>query len=199
MNDATRRRFSSIAGGILWLATGCGYHFAGTGNRLPPEIHTITLGPIQNMTREVGIEKALLEALEDEVASHGRLVPVTTRDGDAELTGSVREYNSRPVSFSSRDEALQYQISMSVDLELRRRDNGRLLWKTIGQREVQDFSSVPGVVVTSSSQFSQQTVNANNLQQFTDIQLSESTKREANERLIDSLSREIYNQMMEDF
>jgi len=199
MNHATRRRFSSIAGGILWLPTGCGYHFAGTGNRLPPEIHTITLGPIQNMTREVGIEKALLEALEDEVASHGRLVPVTTRDGDAELTGSVREYNSRPVSFSSRDEALQYQISMSVDLELRRRDNGKLLWKTIGQREVQDFSSVPGVVVTSSSQFSQQTVNANNLQQFTDIQLSESTKREANERLIDSLSREIYNQMMEDF
>ena len=65
------------------------------------------------MTREVGIEKALVEALEDEVASHGRLVPVTTRDGDAELTGSVREYNSRPVSFSSRDEALQYQISMA--------------------------------------------------------------------------------------
>jgi hypothetical protein len=199
MNHATRRRFSSIAGGILWLAAGCGYNFAGTGNRLPPEIHTITLGPIQNMTREVGIEKALLEALEDEVASHGRLVPVTTHDGDAELTGSVREYNSRPVSFSSRDEALQYQISMSVDLELRRRDNGKLLWKTIGQREVQVFSSVPGVVVTSSSQFSQQTVNANNLQQFTDIQLSESSKREANERLIESLSREVYNQMMEDF
>ncbi len=188
-----------IAGSILWLATGCGYNFAGTGNRLPPEIHTITLGPIQNMTREVGIEKALLEALEDEVTSHGRLVPVTTRDGDAELTGSVREYNSRPVSFSSRDEALQYQISMSVDLELRRRDNGKLLWKTVGQREAQVFSSVPGVVVTSSSQFSQQTVNANNLQQFTDIQLSESTKREANERLIESLSREVYNQMMEDF
>jgi hypothetical protein len=94
---------------------------------------------------------------------------------------------------------LQYQISVSVDMELRRRDNGKLLWKTIGQREVQDFSAVPGVVVTSSSQFSQQTVNANDLNQFTDISLSESTQREANERLIESLSRELYNQMMEDF
>jgi hypothetical protein len=200
MKYPTRRHVSSIAASVLWLALGCGYHFAGTGNRLPPEIHTVSLGPIQNMTREVGIEKALLESLEDEVASHGRLVAVTaSAPADASLTGSVREYNSRPVSFSSRDEALQYQISISVDLELRRNDNGKLLWKTVGQREVQDFSAVPGVVVTSSSQFSQQTVNANNLQQFTDIQLSESTKREANERLIESLSREVYNQMMEDF
>jgi outer membrane lipopolysaccharide assembly protein LptE/RlpB len=193
-------RIASIAASAVWLATGCGYHFAGTGNRLPPEIHTISLGPIQNMTREVGIEKTLLESLEDEVASHGRLEAVAAgAPADASLTGSVREYNSRPVSFSSRDEALQYQISMSVDLELRRNDNGKLLWKAVGQREVQDFSAVPGVVVTSSSQFSQQTVNANNLQQFTDIQLSESTKRQANEQLIETLSRDIYNQMMEDF
>ena len=42
-------------------------------------------------------------------------------------------------------------------------------------------------------------MNANNLQQFTDISLSESTQREANERLIASLSRDVYNQMMEDF
>ncbi len=199
MNRMTGPRFQSVAASALWLATGCGYHFAGTGNRLPPEIHTVSLGPIQNMTREVGIEKALLEALEDEVSSHGRLVPVTSGAADADLTGSVREYNSRPVSFSSRDTALQYQISVSVDMELRRRDNGKLLWKTIGQREVQDFSAVPGVVVTSSSQFSQQTVNANNLNQFTDISLSESTQREANERLIESLSRDLYNPMMEDF
>ena len=200
MKHAAGRRLTSIAASVLWLATGCGYHFAGTGNRLPPEIHTISLGPIQNMTREVGIEKTLLESLEDEVTSHGRLEAVAAgAPADASLTGSVREYNSRPVSFSSRDEALQYQISMSVDLELRRNDNGKLLWKTVGQREVQDFSAVPGVVVTSSSQFSQQTVNANNLQQFTDIQLSESTKRQANEQLIETLSRDIYNQMMEDF
>jgi hypothetical protein len=200
MKHAAGRRLPSIAASAVWLAMGCGYHFAGTGNRLPPEIHTISLGPIQNMTREVGIEKTLLESLEDEVASHGRLEAVAAgAPADASLTGSVREYNSRPVSFSSRDEALQYQISMSVDLELRRNDNGKLLWKTVGQREVQDFSAVPGVVVTSSSQFSQQTVNANNLQQFTDIQLSESTKRQANEQLIETLSRDIYNQMMEDF
>jgi len=183
----------------LCVAAGCGYHFAGTGNRLPPEIHTISFGPLQNTTREVGIEKQLLEALEDEVSGHGRLEIVGVGRGDAVLTGFVRNYVSRPVAFSARDEVLQYQAIISVDFELRRRDNGKLLWKTIGQRATQDYSAVPGVVVTSSSQFQQSTVNAKNIPQFTDIQLSESQRRQANEALVESLARDVYNTMMEDF
>ena len=194
-----RHRLRPIAAAALSLAMACGYHFAGTGNRLPAEVHTISLGPIRNMTREVGIEKALAESLEDEVTSHGRLTVVPLGGGDAELSGIVREYTSRPVSYSSRDEALQYAVIMSVDLELRRRDNGKLLWKTVGQRARQDYSAVPGVVVTTSSQFQKNTLNAQNLTQFTDIQVSESTRREANERLIEGLSRDVYNLMMEDF
>ena len=178
---------------------GCGYHFVGTGSRLPPEIRTISLGPIRNNTREVRIEKQLLESLEDEVASHGRLEVVPAGQGDCVLTGMVRDYVSRPVAFSALDEALQYQASVSVDLELRRRDNGKLLWRAIGQRQTQDYSAVPGVVVTSSSQFQQSTLNAKDVGQFTDIQLSESQRRQANESLLENLARDIYNQMMEDF
>jgi hypothetical protein len=178
---------------------GCGYQFAGTGNRLPPEVHTVSLGPIQNATREVGIEKQLLEALEDEVTAHGRLKVVPAGEGDAQMTGIVRYYVSRPVAFNSNDEALQYQASVAVDLDLRRRDNGKLLWKTVGQRETQDYSAVPDTVVTSSSQFQRSGVSTKAIPQFTDIQLSESTRREANERLIEQLAREVYNSMMEDF
>jgi hypothetical protein len=181
------------------LLAGCGYHFIGTGSRLPPEIHTISLGPIRNDTREVRIDKQLLESLEDEISSHGRLEVVPAGQGDCVLTGMVRDYVSRPVAFNSRDEALQYQASVSVDLELRRRDNGKLLWRTVGQRQTQDYSAVPGVVVTSSSQFQRSTVNAKDVSQFTDIQLSESQRRQANESLLENLARDIYNQMMEDF
>jgi len=201
MMRMTRRSIdcsAAFAAGLC-LLVGCGYRFAGTGNRLPPEIHTISFGTMQNTTREVGIEKQLREALEDEVAGHGRLEIASTGSGDAVLTGLVRDYASRPVAFSARDEALQYQAIISVDLELRRRDNGKLLWKTIGQRATQDYSAVPGVVVTTSSQFQQNTVNAKDIPQFTDIQLSESQRRQANEALVESLARDIYNQMMEDF
>jgi Lipopolysaccharide-assembly len=181
------------------VSPGCGYHFVGTGSRLPPEIRTISFGPIQNATREVGLEKQLVEAIEDEVTSHGRLDVVSAGKGDVVLTGVVRDYRSRPVAFSSNDEALQYQAIVIVDLDLRRRDNGKLLWKAIGQRQTQDYSAVPGVVVTSSSQFQQSTLNAANVGQFTDIQLSESQRRQANDALLENLARDIYNQMMEDF
>lgn len=184
---------------VAWTVAGCGYHFAGTGNRLPADVRTIGFGPVRNSTREVGIEKQFLEALEDEVAGRGRLKVESANQADAVLSGTVRDYLSRPVAFSSNDVVLQYQASVAVDLELRRRDDGKLLWKTIGQRETQDYSAVPGVVVTSSSQFQRSTLNARDLGQFTDIQLSEGQRREANEKLIESLSREVYNQMMEDF
>lgn len=181
------------------LSSGCGYRFAGIGNRLPPDVHTIGFGSIRNSTREVRIEKQFLEALEDEVSARGRLKVAPASEADVVLTGAVRDYLSRPVAYSGKDVVLQYQASIAVDLELRRRDDGKLLWKTIGQRETQDYSAVPGVVVTSSSQFQQNTVNAQDLGQFTDIQLSEGQRRDANEKLIEMLAREIYNQMMEDF
>lgn len=184
---------------LLALSTACGYNFAGIGNRLPDDVHTISLGPIQNATREIGIEKALLESLEDEVSSRARLKIVPTGQGDVVLTGVIRYYVSRPISYSSQDEALEYQATMAVDLDLRRSDNGKLLWRGVNVRESQSYSAVPGVVVTSSSQFQRTTLNAQNVNQFTDIQLSEGQRREANERLIELLSRDIYNQMMEDF
>ena len=195
----SRRKPLLAMAALLGSLSACGYHFAGTGNRLPADIHTISFGTLQNATREVGINKQLREALEDEIASHRRLQIVDAGMGDAVLSGIVRDYNSRPVAFSANDEALQYQAAISVDLELRRRNDGKLLWKTVGQRETQDYSAVPGTVVTSSSQFQQSTVNAKNIPQFTDIQLSESQRRQANEVLIETLARDIYNQMMEDF
>jgi len=177
----------------------CGYNFAGTGSRVPDDVHTISLGPLQNATREIGLEKQLLESLEDEVSSRARLKVVPSGQGDVVLSGVIRYYVSRPISFSSQDEALEYQATMAVDLDLRRRDNGKLVWRGVNVRESQNYSAVPGVVVTSSSQFQRTTLNAQNVTQFTDIQLSEGQRREANERMIEMLARDVYNQMMEDF
>lgn len=178
---------------------GCGYQFAGTASRLPEEIRTVAIGPIANGTREIGLEKALIDVLEDEINGRGRLQVAAEGGGDAVLAGTIRSYETRPVAFTRTDEVLQYQASVIVDLELRRSDNGKALWRTRGLREVEDYSAIPGVVVTGSSQFQRQTLNASDLPNFTDIQLSEGQRREANERLLESIGREIYNQMMEDF
>lgn len=199
MRALHRSRFVSGAALGISLVGGCGYHFAGTGNRLPQDVKSIALGPIRNATREIAIDKQLRESLEDEISNRGRLQVVPVGEGDAVLSGTIRDYRTRPVAFSARDEVLQYQASLFVDLELRRRDSGKLLWKSVGQLASQDYSAVPGVVVTSSSQFQKSTLSAQNVGQFTDIQLSESQRRQANESLVENLARDIYNQMMEDF
>lgn len=184
---------------LLLVLSSCGYHFAGAISRLPDDVQSISLGPIANRTAEVGIERELLEALEDEISLRGRLAIAPRGRADVELTGSIRGYENRPVAFNNRDEALQYQVAVSVTLALRRRGTRELLWKASDLREVEAYSTIPGVVVTSSSAFQQGSMRAENLGQFTDIQVSEGQRREANERVIEQLTRSIYNQMMEDF
>jgi len=191
------RSFTALP--LLLLVAGCGYQFAGAVTRLPDDVKTISLGPIENRTRELGIDKELLESLEDEVTLRGRLQPVPAGEADVILSGTIRDYGTFPIAFNSRDEALQYQVSVIVDMTLARRDDQTVLWQTRGLREVADYSAVPGVVVTSSSQFQRSTLRSSDLDRFTDIQVSEGQRREANERVIENLSRNLYNQMMEDF
>lgn len=198
MSRWIRSRLGAVAV-MSVVISGCGYGFAGSGSRLPAEIRTVSFGPVANGTREVGLEKLFLEAMEDEIALRGRLEIVPSGQGDAVFSGTLVHYETRPVAFNSRDEALQYQAVLTLDLELRRRADSKLLWRTRNYRAVEDYSAVPGVVVTSSSRFQRQTLNPDDLGLFTDIQLSEGQRREANERLLEELSREAYNQMMEDF
>lgn len=193
-----RLRFAALLAAALFV-TSCGYQFAGAVSRLPEDVRSISLGPIENRTREVGLERELLASLEDEVTLRGRLEVVPQGEADVELTGSIRNYENRPVAFNNRDEALQYQVDMSVALELRRRGTKELLWKTSSLREVEAYSAIPGVVVTSSSRFQQGNVRGDDLGQFTDIQVSEGQRREANLRVVEVLSRTIYDHMMEDF
>jgi hypothetical protein len=88
---------------------------------------------------------------------------------------------------------------LSLDLELRRRDNGKLMWKTHGMRVAEDYETVASVVVTTSSDFRKSTLNPEDLGGFTDIQLAETRRRENVERMITTLAHDVYDQIMEDF
>ncbi len=94
---------------------------------------------------------------------------------------------------------LIYQTVLALDLELRRRDNGKLVWKVRGMRVADDYESVASVVVTTSSDFRRSTLNPEDLGGFTDIQLAETRRREMLDRMIGNLARDVYDQIMEDF
>jgi hypothetical protein len=185
---------------VCALLAGCGYGFNTGARTFAPDLHTIGVEALENNTREAGLEKRIALAIEREFAMRGpfRIAPKPA-EGDLLLSGTLRQAVDRPVAFNSKDEVLTYQTLLLLDLELRRRDTGALIWKATGLRETGDFESVASVIVTTSSQFRSSTLNANDLGGFTDIQLAESRRRETQERLLQSLAHDVYDQIMEDF
>jgi hypothetical protein len=179
--------------------TGCGYHFAGGGRSFAPELRTIGVRTFANQTRELGIEKRLAMAIERELVLRGPLKVVDPDEGDLVMTGTVKTAEDRPVAFNRDDEVLIYQTILALDLDLRRRDTGKLVWQARGLRVADDYESIASVIVTTSSEFRRSTLNAEDLGGFTDVQLAESRRREMLDRMIGNLARDVYDQLMEDF
>ena len=184
---------------MLGLASGCGYQFVAGGRTFDAGIHTIGVRAFANETREIGFEKRLTMAIEREFVIRGPLKVVSADEGDVVLTGTVKSAEDRPVAFNRDDEVLVYQTVLALDLELRRRDNGKLVWRIRGLRVAEDYESVASVVVTTSSDFRKFTLNPADLGGFTDIQLAETRRRETLERMIGNLARDVYDQIMEEF
>lgn len=181
---------------------GCGYHLPGGKPSLPEDVRSISVGTLGNKSREYGLEKTLAFALEREIHERGQFrMEEEPGGGDAVLTGTIRELRLRPVAFDSNDQAVQYEIRLTLDLTLTRRSDGRVLWHVKSLRETDEYSASSRVVVTSSSQFQQQTLDAANIQsdQFTTIQLAETERRQAIARLLSQAVRDVYEQMVEDF
>ncbi len=194
-----RVRAAAIVVAAAVALAGCGYHFAGGSRTFDAGVHTIGVRTFANETREIGVEKRLAMAIEREFVIRGPLRVSKAEEGDLQLTGTVRAAEDRPVAFNRDDEVLIYQTVLALDLELRRRDTGTLVWQVKGMRVADDYESVASVVVTTSSDFRSSPLNSEDLGGFTDVQLAESRRRQALERIVANLARDVYDQIMEDF
>jgi hypothetical protein len=181
------------------LAAGCGYHLTGSRVALPADVRSLSVGKVENRSREFGLDKRLSFAFEHELMRRGQLRFARGGAGDALLTGTIQHFDAYPVSFDESDEALQYEATLVVDLELRRQSDGQLLWEVRGLREVEEYSASARVVVTSSSQFQRGQLDAKDLDKLSDIQLAETEKRLAIERLLSAVVRDAYDQIVEGF
>ena len=187
---------------LLLMLAGCGYHLAGEQVRLPDDVHSVSVGRIENRSREQGLEKTLAFAIEREVHIRRRFhMEEDPAGGDAVLSGTIRDVRVRPVAFDANDQAVQFEIAVVMDLRLTRHDDGHVLWQVRGLRETDEYSASSRVVVTGSSQFQRGTLNATDLQnpQLSNIQLAETDRRQALARLLSQVARDVYNQMVEDF
>jgi hypothetical protein len=185
---------------LLALA-GCGYNFPGEGRTLPGGATSIFVERFENRTRDAGFENYVLESMQAEVARRGQFTLAPQRsEAQLALEGSILSIEKRPVAFSNSDEALQYQTYVTVSARLRDTRSGNVVWRISALREGDSFGAVANTVVTDSPDFlTGSTLNPTDLQQLSDVQLSEAQEREALDRVLESLSRDLYNAMVENF
>jgi hypothetical protein len=159
----------------------------------------LTIGEIDNKSRSSVREEPAF-ALEREVYARGVLQLVDPPDvGDAVLTGTIRRFSASPVAFDAQDEAIEYEADLVVALKLKRESDGAVLWQSNELRAFEEFSVRASTVITSSSQFQRGTVDTPDLSAMTNIQLAESEKRLAIERLVATIVRDAHDRMLEDF
>ena len=184
----------------FFLLCSCGYRLAGTRTHVPGGIESVSVQAFDNNSREFGLGKTLAFALEREFYRRGALEVHDDRSaGDAVITGTIREFRTYPVAFDVDDEALQYEAELIVDVSLERKSDGQVLWRGLGMYAVEPYAAADRVVVTSSSQFQRGTLNASNLEQLTEIQLTETQRRIAIDRLVATVVRDVHDRILDDF
>jgi outer membrane lipopolysaccharide assembly protein LptE/RlpB len=187
---------------LMILGGGCGYQFSGSGGGIPKDVQAVWFSPFVNATKikDVGIDQEITSALKTEFRQKGGVrVADQLEDSDAILSGVVRSLDTRVVSVNKNDEVLQYEVSLVVDLSLRRRSPDELLWRTEGIRLVETYSGSRGAVVTTSSKFQRGNLNASDVPQFIDIQLTETLGGKARGELVEDMARQLHRMINEMF
>lgn len=185
---------------LMLSAISCGYRFAGKGDKFPKDVRTVFVESFINKSREIGIEAEITSALRSELFRQGQLRVVDRAEqADAILSGVVRSWDRRVASVNRKDEVLQFETTLVVDVSLRRRAPDEILWRTQGTRLTELHSGSRAAVVTTSSDFKTGTLNANDVRRFTDVQLTETENQQVREELIARFARELHQRLVEMF
>jgi Lipopolysaccharide-assembly len=179
---------------------GCGYQFAGESSILPKDARTIYVEPFVNRSRDVGVDKELTSALRGEFYRRGQLnVVEQSEQADLILTGVVRSLDRNVASVNRKDEVLQYESVLTLDVTLRRREPNEILWRGQGVRLSDVHAGSRAAMVTTSSEFRTGTLNSTDVRRMTDIQLTEVERRAVRDDLMEQFARELHQRVMEMF
>jgi hypothetical protein len=188
----------AVVAGLLF--SGCGYHFASSGDALPPSAETIYVSRFGNNTRVTGINDELMRYIKDEIAMHRRLKVVDSPDAaDLELSGEVRFAAQNPINFNSALEPTQYNNSMVVSASLRDMHAKKTIWSTHNVSSGEHAPVVPQSTVITTPTFLQQNLRSKDIAGLTDIQTAQSETTAARDIMMQRLAQNLYSEMAEGF
>ena len=184
----------------LMLQSGCGYQFVADSSVLPKDARTILIEAFVNRSRDVGLEKELASAMRSEFYRRGPLRVVDQSElADVIVSGVIRPLETTVVSVNGFDEVLQYSSVMIVDMSLRQRETNATLWRCDAIQLNEFYAGSRAAVVPTSSDFRSGTLNTSDVRRLTDIQLTETERKDARTQLMERFAKELYQRIMEMF
>jgi hypothetical protein len=107
---------------VLLALSGCGYHLLHYGGALG-DVRRVAIQTFKNGSYEPGYELVVTDALIREFMRRGALQVVKDpKLADLVLAGRVLPIRTIGRSFSSVDLALEYEVQVKLDLQVKRRD-----------------------------------------------------------------------------
>ena len=189
-----------LAAMVMPTIFGCGYQFAGESSLLPKDAKTIYVEPFVNRSRDVGLEMELTSALRGEFYRRRQLRVVDQSElADVIVSGVVRSLDSSVASVNRQDEVLQYESRLNLDVTLRRREPNEILWRGQGLQLNEIHAGSRAAVVVTSSDFRTGSLNSSDVRRMTDIQLTDTERKNVRTRLMERFAKELHQRMMEMF
>lgn len=109
---------------------GCGYHLAGHGTTLPPEVQSVGIPIFENRTSRPELEQRVTGAVIDEFTTRGRVRILPGEEGaDAVLRGILYTYTTTPVVLNEQGRARRYEILITARVVLAQAATDRILWE----------------------------------------------------------------------
>ncbi|HLX05675.1 MAG TPA: LPS assembly lipoprotein LptE [Candidatus Binatus sp.] len=196
-------RPSKLIGFVIVAAiffSGCGYHFAASGDVLPSSAQTIYVARFGNQTRVTGVNDEFMRYIKDEIDLHRRLIIVNSPDAaDLELSGEVRYANETPTNFNSALEPTQYNQSVVLSAMLRDMHTKKTIWTTNNVSAGEHTPVVPQTTVATTPTFLQQNLRSADIANLTDIQTAQAETTSSREVMMQRLAQNLYAQMAEGF
>ena len=180
--------------------SGCGYHFAASGDALPQGARTIYVARFGNTTRVTGINDEFMRYIKDEIELHHRLKLVDSPDAaDLELAGFVKLVTQAPIGFNAVYEPTTYRNSVRITAVLKDLHTKKTIWSSGSVGAGQHIPVVATSIVTTTPTFLQGNLRSGDISQMSDIQVAQSETATARDVMMQRLAQSLYTEMAEGF
>jgi len=135
---------------LMVLVGGCGYQMVGKQTQVPPGLDSIAIPTFLNQTLEPGIEVQLTQGFLREFIFDRRARVVGRKEADSILEGVIKTFRRFSVAYNQSGIALEYQITMVVDLTLKKQ-TGEVLWKEQNLTETRYYRTAASAIMSESN------------------------------------------------